>query len=120
MAGANLLESCANLENAAGVRRHHHVRADLEDVLDLPPLEALRHLRLGEVVTARAAATHVRLGKLDELIADDGFQEFAWLLRDALRVREVAGVVVGDSPAISNFQFPMSSRQNLREVPHFG
>src|SRR5204863_8895274 len=49
-----------------------------------------------EIITAGAAATHVGLGKLDEVFAGDGVDEFARLFGDALGVREVTGVVVGD------------------------
>ena len=65
-------------------------------------LRALRSPELGgglgllDVVGAGRAAAQLPLGRLDERDAGDRAQQRARRLRDALRVGEVAGVVVGD------------------------
>ena len=53
-----------------------------------------RHLRLGQVVAAGAAAADVGLAQLDQLEARDAGQQPPRRRAHALRMREVAGVVV--------------------------
>ena len=64
---------------------------------DLAIAELLRGCRFDEVVDAGAAAADLRLGDRPQLDTGNGAEQIARLLADALGVREVAGIVVGDA-----------------------
>ena len=83
------------LQQATGVARGDDVRAGGSDVFELSVEEFVRHFRLGQVVNARAAATPIGFGKLDQLEIRNRPQQLARLGGDFLAVAEVAGFVVG-------------------------
>src|SRR3954452_21727957 len=84
------------LDRAAGVRRGHDLGAGVEQVARLSAAEVGGGVRLHEVVDAGRAAAHLPLRRVDELELRDHPQQVARLRADALRVRQMAGVVVGD------------------------
>src|ERR671916_3518328 len=93
---AHLLEGGLDLEDATGVGGDEHPGAGGEDVLRLALAELGGGLGLDHVVDAGGAAADLRLLYLLYLDARYAFQDRARLPADALRVTEVAGVVVGD------------------------
>ena len=72
------------------------MRAGLRDVRHLPREQLLRHLGLGDVVNARAAAAPHGLRQFHELQAGDELEQLARLPRDLLPVAKVAGLVISD------------------------
>ena len=82
---------------AARVRARVDVRLDREHLRGLAVAELLRGVRLDEVVDAGAAAAQLLLGRLDELELRDRAQQRPRLGAHALRVAEVAGLLVGDA-----------------------
>src|SRR5207245_1173412 len=68
----------------------------LDDPIDLSLDELARDLRLQEIVDARAAAAEIAFAELDEPKSWDPTEQRARLLPDALTVRQMARVVVGD------------------------
>ena len=93
-ARASMLKTGAKLQDAAGIGGDDDLRAGFQDVFDLAPLQPPGHLRFGQIVTARAAATDIRLGHFDKICSRDGFDQEAWLLGDPLRMRQVTGIMI--------------------------
>src|SRR5438046_2692340 len=85
-----------DLDRAARVRRGYDLGAGVEQVARLAPAELGGRLRLYEVVDAGRPAADLPLGRIDELELRDHPQQVAWLRANALRMREVTGVVVDD------------------------
>ena len=90
-------EQPLDLQRAAGVRGGSSSgrRAQARGHLALADL--VRALRLDEVVDAGAAAALLAIRNVHHLQPGDAPQESARLAADALAVREVTGVVVGDA-----------------------
>ena len=68
-----------------------------EEVGDLAIPELVGGLRLDEVVDTGGSAAERGLGDLDDIESGDGGEQLAGLAEDALRVPEMAGIVVGDA-----------------------
>src|SRR5215210_4642184 len=85
-----------DLERAARVRRGDHLGARVEQVARLALPELGGGLGLYQVVDAGRAAADLPLGGLDQLELGDSAQQLAGLRANPLRVRQVAGVVVGE------------------------
>ena len=79
------------------VRGDDHVGARVGDVGDLPAAELSGHLRLDQIEDAGAAAADLGVGKRDEREAGNRLEQLTRLAADALRVRQVTGVVIGDA-----------------------
>jgi hypothetical protein len=92
----HLLADGRDLDRAAGVSGGDGVRARREQVLDLPPAELSGRLGIQQVVDTCGTTADFPLGGLDQLERGDLAEERARLRPDALRVGQVAGVVVGD------------------------
>jgi glycolate oxidase len=86
-----------DLEHAARIRTHDHVRRCVEDLAHLVLLQLARYLRVGQVVDAGAAATALRILDVDQDQALDRPQERPGLSADALPVGEVTGVLIHDA-----------------------
>src|SRR6185503_15404881 len=84
-----------DLENAARVRGRHDIRLDGRDVAGLAIAKLLRGIGLDQVVDPCAAAADLLFRKRHELEPWDRSQQIARRLADALRVREMTGVVIG-------------------------
>ena len=89
--------TCTDLQYATGIRRDDGVSVCAGDVPDFTLLKAFGHFRFGKVVAAGAAAADVRFGEFDVIRSRHGFDQVAWLFGDALRMREMTGIVIGDS-----------------------
>lgn len=92
--GAPLI--ACDLSRATRVGRSHDVDVEAIDALGFGAPERRRRLWLREVVDASGATTGVAVGHLEQGELRDGAQEPPRLGSNALAVREVAGVVVGD------------------------
>src|SRR5204863_8830497 len=88
-----------DLKSASRVGAGQKIRLDGEDVVRLARPDLFRAFGLHQVVDAGAPAALVALGDLDELEAGDAGEERSRRLPDALRVGEMAGVVVRDPRA---------------------
>src|SRR5258706_314461 len=75
-----------DLQEATGIGRGHNLRAGGFDVLELALKKFVGHLRLDQIVNARAAATPGALRQLNEFEIWDGAQKFPGLPRDLLAV----------------------------------
>src|SRR6267142_1290769 len=84
------------LDQAAGVSSGDHVRPERGDVPHLPRAEIARRVRLDEVVDARAPAADLLFGRAQHLESWNGSQQITRLRADALRMRQMAGIVVHD------------------------
>ena len=93
---AHPLERRRDLHPAAGVGRHHDVRAGGEHGARLALAELAGRLGVQQVVGTGAAAADLGLDQLAQLDAGDAAQQPARLVAHALGVREVARVLVGD------------------------
>src|SRR6202022_4199059 len=91
---APLAQNLLDLERAAGVGGRDQVRPRRKHVVRLAGADLVGARGLDQVVDARTAAALVALGDLQELEAGNAAQERPRLLANALRVREVAGIVV--------------------------
>ena len=87
----------AHLYHAADVARRDHIRLYGPCIADLALPELTRQFRLFDVVGARRAAAHIAFRNLEQLDAGDGAQQSPRFLGDALSVRQVASVVIGDA-----------------------
>src|SRR6185503_20821178 len=85
-----------HLERAAGVRGREQIWLRRVDETGLAVAELPRRVRLDQVVDAGAATADVLIDQRQQLDPGDRSQEIAGRLPDALRVREVAGVLVRD------------------------
>src|SRR5438270_7122632 len=83
-----------DLQDAAWISGCHHFGAARHHRVGLALAEPPRHLRLGEVVSAGAAAAELAVGELDELETSHRAQQRTRLAAYTLTVREVARVVV--------------------------
>src|SRR5215218_2538429 len=92
---AHPLEGRLDLEHTARVGGDDHLRPRLEDVVRLPLPKFGGGLGLDHVVDARRPAADLGLTDLLYVHAWYLLEGLARLLADALRVRQVAGVVVG-------------------------
>jgi len=95
LAGAT--QAAHELQETAGVGGDDGVGVSGEQVLDFPVAELLGGFRLEQVVDAGGAAAEGGFGNFGDLEAGDSGEQLARLLKDALRVAQVAGVVVGDA-----------------------
>ena len=110
-----------DLHDTPRVRRRNDRRSGGANGGGLPVTEPLRHLRLGEIVTAGAAATRVGIRQLDELEARHLPEQRARRVTHSLPVGKVARVVVGDA------EMSVSARRGQRvgceefgDVTHLG
>jgi hypothetical protein len=94
---AGATESAHELHEAAGVGGDDSVSVSGEQVLDFAVAELLGGFGLEQIVDACRAAAEGRFCDLGDLEAGDGCEQLARLLKDALRVAEMAGVVIGDA-----------------------
>ena len=92
-------EGRLELQQAAGVAGHNHVRVQRGDVARFPVAELRRGFRLHQVVDSRGAAADRGFGDFQQLELRDAFQQGARLRANALRVLQVAGIVVGHPQA---------------------
>src|SRR2546428_4660070 len=107
----------AQLQQAPGVGGQDQVRLRLVDAPHLAFEQSLRHLVLRHVVDSGAAAAHVRFLELDQLEPRHGSQQGSRRLADALRVPEVAGVLIrGPRPDGSEVAIEINRRQELGHV----
>jgi len=88
-----------HLHPAARVGGDHELRARGQNRGGLALGELARRLGVEQVVRASAPAADFGLGQLSQLDAGDAAQEPAGLVADALCVRQVARVLVGDRDA---------------------
>ena len=90
------VETGCDLHHATRIAGCDHVGAGTEDVRDLAISERAGRVRLQQVVDAGRSAADVRLGDLAELELRNRLQHASRLLPDALRMLQMAGVVVRD------------------------
>ena len=90
-------EGGRDLHPAARVGGHHHVGPRVEHRPGLALTELPRRTGVQQVVRAGAAAADLRLDDLPQLDAGDRTQQPTWLVAYALRVGQVARVLVGHS-----------------------
>ena len=110
-----------DLQCAAGVRTRQQIGRDPLDVVDFARTDFMRRLRLEEVVGSRTPAALIAVGNLQQLELRNRSQQFPGLGTDALRVREVACVVVGDPQGDRPARRPRFQRgQVFVDVPHLG
>ena len=83
------------LHGTAGVGGGDDGRAGADEVGEFAVEQLLRHLRLGDVVDARAAAAPVRFRQLHKIQARNHPQQIARRLGNLLAVAKVAGLVIG-------------------------
>src|SRR4051812_211781 len=91
-----LAEIRRDLDEAAGVGARVGLRAGGGDVRSFALAELRGGRRLSEVVDPGAAAADRLLRRLEQLEAGDRTENRARRVSDALRVAEMAGVLVGD------------------------
>ena len=94
---AGSAETAAELHEAAGVGGDDGVGVGGEEMGDFAIAELLGGFGLEEIVDAGGAAAEGGFGDFGDLEAGDSGEQLARLLIDALRVAEMAGVVVGDA-----------------------
>src|SRR3954452_16051030 len=85
-----------HLQCATWIRRCDHVGTDSIDVGQLAVAEIMRRLGLDQVVDAGAPAADLLFRERQEFDAGHRPQQIARGLAYALRMREVAGIMVGD------------------------
>src|SRR5688500_4558208 len=95
--GAPTAQGGLELKHATGVAGGDDVRLQWRNETSLTVPEVVRRARLDEIVDARRPAADVALRYLGQLQLRDARQQRAWLSSDALRVLQVAGVVIGDA-----------------------
>ncbi len=86
----------ADLQEAAGIRRHQRIGPRRQDVRRLALPKFRRWLWRDQIIDARAATADIRLGWLGHLELGYLAKQRARLAGDALAVAQVAGVVIGD------------------------
>ena len=91
-----LAQSALELQQATRISRGHRQGAGLDNVTYFTFLKFRRHLRLRDIVNARAAATPHRLRQLDQLEAGDGGEDFSRLPGYLLTVAQMTSLVVSD------------------------
>ena len=91
-----LAQSALELQQATRIGRGHRRGASLGDVTHLAFLKFCGHLRLRDIVYARAAATPHRLRKLDQSQTRNCSEDFSWLPGDLLTVAQMTSLVVSD------------------------
>src|SRR2546422_642489 len=95
--GTGPAQASLDLKETAGIGCDDHLGAGAYNVVNLPPLQAFGHFRLGQIVGACAAAADIRLGQFDEAFSRNCLHEIPGLFRNALRVRQVTGIVIGNT-----------------------
>src|SRR6202158_4716702 len=108
-----------DLQQAARVRADDRVRARREDRVDLAGQQPIGVLGLREVVRARAPAADVGVGHLEQLQAVHTCQQVARLLANALRVRQVAGILVRRAKVETPEALAGDVREVRAHVAHF-
>ena len=93
---AGLAQAGADLQQTTRVRRHHQLRAGLQNVLNLSTLQSFSHPGLGQVVTAGAATADIGFRQFGEIFSGDPSNQFPRRRGDALRMGKVAGIVIGN------------------------
>src|SRR5262245_40497389 len=86
--------SCLNLQNAPGIRRDDYVGLGLADVRRFPVPELRGHFPLHQIEDSCASAADLAFGNRYDGDARDRLEHAPRLSADALRVREMAGVVI--------------------------
>ena len=91
-------KSCTYLHDAAGISRHHHLRAGVcrLDCRDLAVEDHAGHVRSENGVDPGAAAAPVGAGQHSETQSGYCPQQREWSIVYSLGVLEVAGRIVGD------------------------
>ena len=89
----------SELQQAAGVSGHNHVRVQRRDMARFSVTELRGGFRLHQVVNSRGAAANRGFGDFQQFELRNASQQRARLRADALRVLQVASVVVGDAQA---------------------
>ena len=97
MAGSRFLEAGTDLQEAAGIGGDNERGSGLQYVFDFALSQALGHGRFRQIVTAGASTTDVGFGQFDKLGSGDSADQGPRFLGDALRMGEVAGIVIRDS-----------------------
>ena len=90
-------EGRLELQQAAGVSGHNHVRVQRRDMARFPVAELRGGFRLHQVVDSRGTATDRGFGNFQQFELRDASQQRARLRADALRVLQVASVMIGDA-----------------------
>ena len=85
------------MQQAAGIAGRDDLRLRGSEVSHFPVQEILSHLRLDQVVNARAAATPSALRQFHECQSRDGPQQLSGLRGDLLPVTQVASLMIGHS-----------------------
>jgi hypothetical protein len=92
-------EGRLELQQAAGVAGHNHVRIQRGDVARFPVAELRRGFRLHQVVDSRGATADRGFGDFQQFELRDASKQRARLRADALRVLQVTGIVVSHAEA---------------------
>ncbi len=87
---------CRDLQRAARIGRGDHVRRERGDVACFTRPQLSGGLWLDQVIDSGAPTADLGFGRCQQLDAGNRLQERARLRPDALAVRQMAGVVVGD------------------------
>lgn len=91
-----LAQSALELQQATRIGCGHRRGASLGDVTHLAFLKFCGHLRLRDIVYARAAATPHRLRKFDQFETRDRSEDFPRLSSYFLTVAQMTSLVVSD------------------------
>src|ERR1700730_14298976 len=91
-----LLQEPQDVQGASRVRAHAQARSGANDVLDFSFANLVCARRFDQIVNARAPAALISVGDLADRQAWNAREERSGLARNALRVPEVTGVVIGD------------------------
>ena len=105
------------LHLTARVSGHDDVGPVLLELGRLAATQFRRHLRLDEAVNPGGAAAEVRALRFYQA-APGATEQCTWLLGDALRVSEVAGVLVGDPARKAPVWRSGQRREVLCQVSH--
>src|SRR6266852_7107546 len=93
-AAAAFGQATFELQQAAGVARDYQGGRAGKNVVELALLQLARLFGIGHVVDTRAAAAQAGFVDLGELNARNAAEEVTRLAADALRVEQMAGVLV--------------------------
>jgi hypothetical protein len=89
-------DAVGDVGQAAGIAGRHDGGFGGDDVLELAVQQLIGHLRLDQIVDARAAAAPSALRQLRQCELGNGAQNLARLRGDLLAVAQMAGFVVSD------------------------